>query len=228
MMRRYAAEFVGTFTVVFAPLGFIGAMSGKQINLLDAALVSGLAVLAMIAALGPISGAHFNPAVTLGFFATGRFPAKHVLPYILAQLGGALLAGAFSAAISANGAGVHIPSGGSPWVWVAIEMVISFFLMLVISAVATDKRTNPAVPAIAIGFTVVLGVMIGGPITGGSMNPARSLGPAAFAGGQALTHLWVYFVGPILGALAGAKTYEFLRIDPSHACGAPDGLGDPD
>jgi MIP family channel proteins len=226
MGRRYLAEFVGTFGRVFAPVALSGAghFSGSDSSLIAASWVSGLSVLAMIYALGHISAAHFNPAVTLGFAIAGRFPWRFVLPYWAAQLLGGIVAAGLAALLFGAGHGVHIPAAGPILRAVAVEAVLTFFLMLVIIAVATDKRANGAVPGLAIGLTVVFDVLIGGPITGGSMNPARSLGPALFAGGAALAHYWVYVVGPVLGAVIAARLYEAMRGGEHYAQGAPNDL----
>lgn len=227
MLRRYLAEGIGTFGIVFAPVALSGAkhFAGGDGSLMAAAWVSGLAVLAMIYALGHISAAHFNPAVTLGFAAAGRFPWRYVLPYSAAQLLGAITAAGLAALLLGAGHGTHIPAVGWPRA-VAVEAVLTFFLMLVIIAVATDKRANGAVPGLAIGFTVVFDVLVGGSVTGGSMNPARSLGPALFTGGAALTHVWIYVAGPVLGAVAAAKLYEAIRGGEEHAQGAPNDLAE--
>jgi MIP family channel proteins len=189
-----------------------------------AAWVSGLAVLAMVYALGPISAAHFNPAVTLGFAVAGRFPWRYVLSYWAAEFTGGILAAGAAAWLFGGGYGAHVPAIGSAARAVGMEAVLTFFLMLVIMAVATDRRVSNAVPGLAIGLTVVFGVLIGGPVTGGSMNPARSFGPALFAGGPALTHYWIYVVGPMLGAVVAAYLYEAIRSSEEHAQGAPDTL----
>ncbi len=226
MIRRYAAEFVGTFGIVFAPVALSGAahFPGAAANLTAAAWVSGLAVLAMIYALGPLSAAHFNPAVSLGFAVAGRFPWRFVLPYWAAQFLGAIAAAALAALLFGRGHGVHIPAPGPLSRAVGVETVLTFFLMLVIIAVATDKRVAGAVPGLAIGLTVVFDVMIGGAVTGGSMNPARSLGPALFGSPAALSNYWVYVVGPALGAVVAARLYEFIRGGEQHAQGAPNDL----
>lgn len=227
MLKRYVAEAIGTFMIVFAPVALSAGskLPGGDTTLLSAALISGLAVLAMIYALGPISAAHFNPAVTLAFASARRFPWKYVLPYWAAQVVGAVLAGAVAAALFGAGHGVHVPSQPELLIRnLATEATITFLLMLVIIAVATDRRVSGTVPALAIGFTVVAGVLIGGPITGGSMNPARSLGPALFAGGPALANYWIYLIGPMVGAVAGALVYELVRLEPEHAKGAPNEL----
>ncbi|MFO0769039.1 MAG: aquaporin [Nitrospiraceae bacterium] len=189
MIKRYAAELIGTFGIVFAPVAVAGSskIAGVDHDLLVAALASGLSVLAMIFTFGAISAAHFNPAVTFGFALAKRFPWKFVIPYWLAQLAGATLAAGLAAMIFMPGPGAHVPLDASAHLRnLGTEAAITFLLMLVIMAVATDKRVPGAVPAIAIGFGVVVGVLIGGPITGGSMNPARSLGPALVTGGDAL------------------------------------------
>lgn len=222
MTRRYAAEFVGTFGIVFAPV----ALSARGNDDLGAAAwVSGLSVLAMIYALGPISAAHFNPAVTLGFALAGRFPWRYVLPYALCSLAGGTVAASMSALLLRPGGGAHVPTLSLSQA-VGMEAILTFLLMLVIMAVATDRRVSGVVPALAIGLTVVFDVFIGGPVTGGSMNPARSFGPALFAGGAALSNWWVYVVGPLLGAALAARLYEALRPHEhqEHACGAPNDL----
>jgi len=225
MTRRYVAEFVGTFTIVFAPVALSAAkhLPSGEGGLMAAAWVSGLAVLAMVYALGPISAAHFNPAVTLGFAVAGRFPWRYVLPYWLAEFAGGIGAAAMAAFLFGGGHGAHVPGVGLGRA-IVMEAVLTFFLMLVIIAVATDKRVSNAVPGIAIGLTVVFDVLVGGPVSGGSMNPARSLGPALFAGGQALSCYWAYVIGPAVGAVLASRLYEALRGGQEHAQGAPNEL----
>ena len=225
MLRRYLAECIGTFGIVFAPVALSGVrhFAGGDGSLMAAAWVSGLAVLAMIYALGHISAAHFNPAVTLGFAAAGRFPWRYVLPYVVSQTLGAIAAAGLAALLFSAGHGAYIPAVGWPRA-VATEAVLTFLLMLVIIAVATDKRANGAVPGLAIGLTIVFDVLIGGPVTGGSMNPARSLGPTLFAGGAALTHVWIYLVAPAIGAVLAARLYEAIRGGEEHAQTAPNDL----
>jgi MIP family channel proteins len=227
MSRRYAAEFVGTFGIVFAPvaLSASGRLPGGDSSLMAAAWVSGLAVLAMIYALGPISAAHFNPAVTLGFAVAGRFPKRYVLPYFAAQFLGSLTATFLAYALfGGTGYGTHLPAGGDLRA-LGMEVLLAFFLMLEIIAVATDRRVAGPIPALAIGLTVVFAVWIGGPVSGGSMNPARSLGPALLSGGVPLSHVWVYLLAPPVGAMLAALCYErLLRLAPEHACAAPGDL----
>ena len=227
MPRRYLAEGVGTFGIVFAPvaLSATSALHGGDAGLTASAWVSGLSVLAMVYALGHLSAAHFNPAVTLGFAAAGRFPRRYVLPYWLSQLTGAVCAAGLVTLLFGPGHGTHVPTVAWPRA-VLLESTLTFLLMLVISAVATDTRVHGAVPGLAIGLSVVVGVLIGGPVTGGSMNPARSFGPALFAGGAALSHLWVYVLGPALGAVCAARLYEALRGSGEHAQNAPNDLGE--
>lgn len=227
MGRRCLAEFVGTFGIVTAPVALsgTGGLPGGEGGLMAAAWVSGLSVLAMIYALGHISAAHFNPAVTLGFALAGRFPARYVPPYWAAQIAGAVAAAGACALLFGAGHGAHVPAPGRSLAGAAgTEVLLTLLLMLVIMAVATDRRADGAVPGLAIGLTVVFCVLIGGPVTGGSMNPARSLGPALFAGGAALTSVWLYLVGPALGAALAARLYEALRGGEEHARGAPNDL----
>ena len=226
MLRRYIAEFVGTFAIVFAPvaLSATGRLHGGDGGLMAAAWVSGLAVLAMIYALGHISAAHFNPAVTLGFAVAGRFPWRYVVPYWIAQFAGGIVAAGMAALLFGGGHGAHVPAAGPAFRAVGVESVLTFFLMLVIIAVATDRRANGAVPGLAIGLTVVFDVLIGGPVTGGSMNPARSFGPALFAGGAALGSYWIYVIGPVVGAVSAARLYEAIRGGEEHAQGAPNDI----
>jgi len=225
MRRRYIAEFVGTFGIVFAPvaLSATGTFAGSDSGLMAAAWASGLSVLAMIYALGHISAAHFNPAVTLGFAVAGRFPWRYVLPYWIAEFLGGITAAAAVALLFSGGYGAHVPVAAAASA-IGVEAVLTFFLMFVIISVATDKRVAGAVPGLAIGLTVVFDVLIGGPVTGGSMNPARSLGPALFAGGRAIANYWIYMVGPALGAVVAARLYEAIRGSEKHAQGAPNDL----
>jgi len=174
------------------------------------AITFGLVIMVMIYAVGHVSGAHFNPAVSLAFAVTRHFPWPRVALYWLAQLVGALLAAALLRASLGNLAhvGATLPAGsdGQSFVW---EIVLTAFLMFVIMAVATDTRAVGEAAAIAVGGTVGLDAMFGGPISGASMNPARSAGPAIVSGD--LRALWLYLVGPIVGAMVGAVAYQFVR-----------------
>ena len=164
----------------------------------------------MIYALGHVSGAHFNPAVSIGFAMGGHFPWSRVATYAIAQIGGALV-GAASLRLTLGpsvGLGVTAPAAGDVQA-LGWEAILTFFLMLVITAVATDSRAVGEAAALAIGGTVALGALVGGPVSGASMNPARSIGPAIVSGD--LAGLWIYVVGPILGAVVAATTYRYLR-----------------
>lgn len=173
-------------------------------------LIFGLVVAAMVYATGHISGAHLNPAVTLAFASTKRFPWKEVPAYLGAQTAGALLAmGVLIILLPATPAlGETLPSidAGKALLW---ETILTYFLMFVIMSVATDSRAVGMMAGIAIGATVAFDAFIGGAITGASMNPARSLAPAVFSGNMA--QLWIYFLGPVTGAVLGALSYEFVR-----------------
>lgn len=222
MIKRYIAEFIGTFVIVFSPVA-LGTVKADT-SLASAAVVSGLPVLAMIFALGAISAAHFNPAVTLGFAVAKRFPWRFVLPYWAAQFCGAIAAALVAYAIFGATGGAHIPAVPGAFARnVAMEVMVGFMLMFVIIAVATDRRVSGTAPPIAIGLTVVLGVYLGGPVTGGSMNPARSFGPALL-NPAAMANYWVYAIGPCIGAVVAALLYEAIRLEPEHAKGAPNDL----
>lgn len=226
--QRYVAEFIGTFAIVFAGCGaaIANAVVAGSVPPVGVALVFGLTVAVMIFALGPICAAHFNPAVTLGFATAGRFPWVHVPAYWAAQLLGATCASAVhralypADAVTAVAFGATLPGiGTGPSL--LLEVLLTFFLMLVIAAVATDRRVHAVVPGLAIGGTVTLCAAMGGPLCGASMNPARSLGPALFAGGEALGVLWIYIAGPVVGAVVAARVFELLRDGPDHAQSAP-------
>lgn len=212
MLRRMVAEFLGTFVIVFAPVALSGAtkLNGSDSTLAAAAWVSGLSVLAMIYTLGHISSAHFNPAVTLAFVAAKRFAAKDSLPYIVAQLLGGVAAAGIAALVFGAGHGAHVPKV-EPLVAVGLEVVISFILMFVIMGAAADSRAPSGFGGIAIGLTVVMNVWIAGSATGGSMNPARSFGPALFAQGDALQMVWVYLIAPIIGTLLAVAIYNGIQ-----------------
>jgi MIP family channel proteins len=216
-MRRYIAEFLGTFILVFAGCGavVVDGVSGGRIGHVGISLVFGLAVMAMVYATGHISGAHMNPAVTLAFALTRHFPPRDLAPYWAAQVAGATAAALALRLLFGNVAnlGATLPAGPDAQA-LLLEFVLSFALMFVILAVATDTRAVGEAAAIAIGGTVALEALFAGPISGASMNPARSLGPA-LASGQ-LASIWVYLVGPALGALAGAVTYQIIRAEPER------------
>lgn len=226
--QRYLAELIGTFALVFAGCGAVitNRLMPESVTPVGIALVFGAVVGVMIYALGPISAAHFNPAVTLGFAAARRFPWAHVPAYLAAQVAGAVAASLLHYLLYPHRAAMAVAYGATlPRVGtgaaLALEAVLTFFLMLVITAVATDRRVPPTVPGLAIGGTVALCALMGGPLSGASMNPARSLGPALVAGGEALGVYWIYLLGPVLGSVAAALLYEILRDGPHHAQSAP-------
>jgi aquaporin NIP len=211
IVRCLVAEVIGTFALVFAGCGaiMVNAKTG-QLGHVGVAITFGLVIMFGIYAVGHISGAHFNPAVTFAFALTRHFPWRRAVLYWGAQLAGALVAAAMLRGSLGNIAdvGATLPSGsqGQSFLW---EFVMSGFLMFVILAVATDTRAVGEAAAIAIGGTVLLDAMFGGPISGASMNPARSIGPAFVSGN--LHALWLYIAAPILGASAGALAYQFVR-----------------
>jgi aquaporin NIP len=212
-----AAEFVGTFALVFAGCGAIMVDAKTQaLGHVGVAISFGLVIMVMIYAVGHISGAHFNPAVSFAFALTRHFPWPRLLGYSVAQVLGAICAASLLRASLGDIAhvGATLPSGsqGQSFLW---ELVLSFFLMFVIMAVATDARAVGEAAAIAIGGTVALDAIIGGPISGASMNPARSLGPALVSG--ELYALWLYLIAPLLGTSLGALTYQFIRGEPTVA-----------
>ena len=218
LTRALLAELIGTAALVFAGCGAIMVDAKTQaLGHVGVAISFGLVIMVMIYAVGHVSGAHFNPAVTLAFATTRHFPRPRVPLYWAAQAAGAILAALFLRASLGDIAhvGATLPSGSDAqsFVW---EVLLTFLLMFVIMAVATDTRAVGEAAAIAIGATVGLDAMFGGPISGASMNPARSLGPALVSGD--LHALWLYLIAPLLGAVIAAVTYQFVRGDtPSPA-----------
>jgi len=209
------AEFVGTFLLVFAGTGAIVAneVSHGAVTHPGIALTFGLVVMALIYTLGETSGAHFNPAVTVSFAAAGRFPWSAVPGYGAAQCAGALSASALLRWLfpAAKGLGATVPSGSASQSLV-FETLLTFFLMLVILQVSIGAREKGITAGLVIGATVGLEAMFAGPICGASMNPARSLGPAVFGG--TMDSLWIYWVGPVLGALLAIPLHRVLQGIP--------------
>lgn len=201
-MNRYVAEAVGTFFLVFAGTGAIvvDAVTGGAVTHAGIALTFGMIVMVMIYALGEVSGAHFNPAVTLGFVAAGRLPLREAPPYVVSQCAGAIAASASLGMLfpATTTLGATSPSGALPQAFV-LEIVITALLMFVILAVSTGAREKGITAGLAIGATVALCAMFAGPVSGASMNPARSLGPALAAG--ELAGLWIYLSAPVVGAV---------------------------
>jgi MIP family channel proteins len=205
LRRQALAEFIGTFGLVFAGAGavVINAETGGAVTHVGIALTFGLIVMAMIYATGHVSGAHLNPAVTLAFAAARKFPLRSVPVYVIAQLAGALGASLALLAMFGNVAalGATLPRGGAAQS-VFLQLFLTLLLMFVIMAVATDVRAVGQAAALAIGGTVGPEALFAGPISGASMNPARSLAPALISGTWQTR--WLYVVGPIAGSLAGA------------------------
>jgi len=224
-MKKYGAEFFGTFWLVLGGCGsavLAAAFPGLGIGFLGVALAFGLTVMTMAFAIGHISGCHLNPAISIGLWAGGRFPAKDVVPYIVSQVVGAIVAGGvlyviasgaagfdLSRGFASNGYGAHSPGGYSLVAALVCEVVMTMMFLLVILG-ATDTRAPHGFAPIAIGLCLTLIHLISIPVTNTSVNPARSTGVAIFAGGWALGQLWLFWVAPIVGALLGAAVYRFI------------------
>lgn len=220
--RRLVTEFLGTFTLVAGGCAAAAVnyrMDGVLGGHVGIAVTWGLIVAMIIFAIGHLSGAHINPAVTLAFASGRHFPWREVLPYWAAQVTGALVGGLTIAGLFGTGSGLSPtrPNTVGDATAVSIEIAITAILMVVVLAVATDTRAQGALAAVAIGLTVVVMGLVMGPITGASMNPARSIGPAVATGD--FTGIWIYLVGPIAGALIGVAIYAYLRGRP-HPDGA--------
>jgi len=219
LLRAMTAEAIGTFALVFAGCGAIMVdAKTHQLGHVGVAITFGLVIMFGIYAVGHISGAHFNGAVTFAFALTRQFPWPRALGYWSAQLVGAVSAAALLRASFGDIAhvGTTLPAGshGQAFLW---ELVMSAFLMFVILAVATDTRAVGEAAAIAIGGTIGLDAMFGGPVTGASMNPARSLGPALVSGD--LHALWIYILAPLVGASIGGLGYQFVRGEQPKPAG---------
>jgi MIP family channel proteins len=209
--RRYAAEALGTFVLVsIGPGAAMVAAKTGAFGHSGVALAFGLAVTLCVASFGHLSGAHINPAVTIGFWSVRRFPGREVLPYVVAQCIGAVSSSALLGWLlgPVGNFGATLPVLAIPQSFM-VEAGYSAFLAFVIMAVATDERTPAAVPPFAIGATVFAGALVTGPLTGGSFNPARSLGPAVLS--NLWTAHWLYWVAPILGMVVGMRVYDLLR-----------------
>ena len=219
-MKKYGAEFIGTFALVFAGTGaiIINDVSGGAVTHVGIALTFGLIVLAMIYTVGDISGAHLNPAVSLGFFAARRFPLREVMPYIASQCGGALVAsGVLRLLFPQNEMlGTTVPSGSAIQSFV-LELILTAILMFVILNVSTGAAEKGITAGIAVGSVIGLEAMFAGPICGASMNPARSLAPAVVS--QNLSSLWIYLVAPTTGALLAVIACRCVREE--GCCSTP-------
>jgi aquaporin NIP len=211
-MKRLLAEAIGTFVLVLAGTGAIVVDSAwpGRIGHLGIALTFGLVVLAMIQTFGEVSGAHLNPAVTIGFVAAKRFPVRSAGAYIAAQCAGAILASGFLSLLFPGHPtlGATLPSGGALQS-LALEIAMTWILMLVILSVSAGSKERGLMAGIAIGAVVGLEALFGGPISGASMNPARSIGPALVSG--EIEHLWIYLVAPIAGALLAVPTCRLVQ-----------------
>ena len=211
-MKKFFAEFLGTFSLIFAGTGaiVINDTSGGAITHVGVALTFGLIVLAMIYAVGDISGAHLNPAVTLGFFAARRFSGRLVVPYIISQLLGAFAASGLMRILFPAHAtlGATLPAGSAVQSFI-LEFVLTAILMFVILSVSTGAKERGITAGIVVGAVIALEAMFAGPICGASMNPARSIAPAFVSGD--LSSLWIYFLAPVGGALLGVAGCRCVR-----------------
>ena len=224
-MKKYGAEFFGTFWLVLGGCGsavLAATFPGTGIGFVGVSLAFGLTVLTMAFAIGHISGCHLNPAVSVGLWAGGRFPANQLLPYIVAQVLGAIVGGGVlyliasgqagfdsSAGFASNGYGAHSPGGYSLFACLITEIVMTAMFLLVILG-ATDDRAPKGFAPISIGLCLTLIHLISIPVTNTSVNPARSTGVALYAGGWAITQLWLFWIAPIIGALIGAAIYRYI------------------
>ncbi|HVS71312.1 MAG TPA: aquaporin [Phycisphaerae bacterium] len=231
-MNKYFAEFLGTFALVFAGAGaiVIDGLHAHAVTHVGIALTFGLVVMAMIYAVGETSGAHLNPAVTLGFCAARRFPARQAFPYITAQLAGAFVASAILRALfpASPTLGETLPAGPASQSFL-LEFILTFLLMFVILRVATGSKEIGVMAGTAVGGVIALEALFAGPVSGASMNPARSLAPALLSGHT--TSLWIYLLAPVLGALLAVPCWILTQpssagcpittIDPTSRVGSP-------
>jgi aquaporin Z len=224
-MKQYGAEFFGTFWLVLGGCGsavLASAFPDVGIGLLGVSLAFGLTVLTMAFAIGHISGCHLNPAVSIGLWAGGRFPANQLLPYIVAQVLGGIVAGGtlyviasgqagfdLSGGFASNGYGAHSPGGYSLQAALVTEVVMTMMFLVIIMG-ATDKRAPAGFAPIAIGLALTLIHLISIPVTNTSVNPARSTGVAVFVGNWAVAQLWLFWLAPIVGGVLGAFVYKFI------------------
>jgi aquaporin Z len=224
-MKQYGAEFFGTFWLVLGGCGsavLAAGFPGLGIGFVGVSLAFGLTVLTMAYAIGHISGCHLNPAVSVGLWLSGRFPANQLLPYIVAQVAGGIAGGAIlyliasgapgfdvAKGFASNGFGMHSPGGYSMTAAFLIEAVLTMFFLIVILG-ATDKRAPAGFAPIAIGLCLTLIHLISIPVTNTSVNPARSTAVAIFVGDWAVAQLWLFWVAPIVGAVLGATAYRFI------------------
>jgi len=229
-LRKYLAEAIGTFWLTFAGCGsavIAAAFPQVGIGLLGVSLAFGLSVLTMAYAIGHISGCHLNPAVTIGLAAGGRFPARDIAPYVIAQVLGAVVGAATLYAIAsgapgfdvakgfaANGYGAHSPGGYSLFSAMLAEIVLTMAFLFIIMG-ATHGMAPVGFAPIAIGLALTLIHLVGIPVTNTSVNPARSTGPALFAGGWAIGQLWLFWLAPIIGGVLGGVIYRVISEAPA-------------
>ena len=227
-MKKYLAEFIGTFWLVLGGCGsavLAAAYPELGIGFVGVALAFGLTVLTMAYAVGHISGGHFNPAVTIGLWSGGRFPAKDVIPYIVAQVvGGIVAAGilyiiasgkvgfSMDGGFACNGYGAHSPGGYGLLAAFVCEVVMTMIFLFVIMG-ATDSRAPAALAPVAIGLCLTIIHLVSIPVTNTSVNPARSLGVAVYEGGWALQQVWLFWVAPIIGGVIGALLYRAVSCE---------------
>jgi aquaporin Z len=227
MMKAYFAETIGTFWLVLGGCGsavLAAAFPEHGIGFMGVALAFGLTVVTMAYAIGPISGCHLNPAISIGLWAGGRFPLSQVLPYVLAQVIGGIIAGGVlyliatgkagfdvTAGFASNGFGEHSPGGYSMMAALITEIVMTAIFLFVIMG-ATNKNAHPMMAGLAIGLTLTLIHLISIPVDNTSVNPARSTGVALYAGGWAIQQLWLFWVAPIIGGIVGALMYRAVDI----------------
>jgi len=226
-MKAYLAETIGTFWLVLGGCGsavLAAAFPELGIGFVGVALAFGLTVVTMAYAIGPISGCHLNPAISVGLWAGGRFPVGQVLPYIAAQVIGGIIAGGVlyliatgkagfdvSAGFASNGYGEHSPGGYSMMAALITEVVMTAMFLFVIMG-ATNKNAHPMMAGLAIGLTLTLIHLISIPVTNTSVNPARSTGVAVYVGGWAVAQLWLFWVAPIIGGVIGALMYKAVNV----------------
>ena len=226
-MKRYLAELIGTFVLVFGGCG-AAVLAGGKIGFAGIAFAFGFSLLAMVYAIGPVSGCHINPAVTLGLLLSGKFEAKYVPGYVIAQIVGAIVAAGVllivaggttggydpsAAGFAANGYGAHSPGGYNLMAAFVAEVVLTFFLVFTVLG-STDIKAPVGFAGLPIGIVLVLIHLVGIPVTNTSVNPARSIGPALFVGGWALGQLWLFIVAPLIGAAIASAMYGIVRSEP--------------
>jgi aquaporin Z len=221
---RYAAEMFGTFVLVFAGVG-TAVIAGGQVGNIGVAFAFGLALMAMVYTLGPVSGCHINPAVSFGMFLSKRLSLRDLVGYWIAQIIGAIIAagvvlvianggpGGYNAGLSglaANGFGEHSPGHYSLWAAFVAEMLLTMLLVVTVLG-ATDDRAPAGFAGIPIGLILTTMILCGIPVTNGSFNPARSIGPAVWVGGWAFEQLWLFILAPLAGAVLAARVYAWLK-----------------